>query len=118
MAGIDIMAIVVTLWCQVVCVMVVVWCGCHLQCGTFHVNEKAGRSIVFAYLGWAQPVHCRCIVVGTRWWWWMGCIIDAGGHGKEEATTWQCLSHSCHIWEAMCQGGVHSALVYGITKPF
>ena len=32
----------------------------------------------------------------------MGCVIDGGG-GKEEAT-WQCLSHSCHIWDDRCQG--------------
>ena len=47
----------------------------------------------------------------------MGCIVDAGGGGKEEATTWQHLSHGCHIWEATCQGGVYGALFYHITKP-
>ena len=47
----------------------------------------------------------------------MGCMVDGGGGGKEEAMTWQRLSHGCRIWEAMCQGGVCGALVYHVTKP-
>ena len=46
-----------------------------------------------------------------------GCIVDGGGGGKEEATMWQCLSHGCCIWEAMCRGGVYGALVDHVKKP-
>jgi len=37
-----------------------------------------------------------------RWGW----LVDGGG-GKKEVM-WQCLSHSCHIWDTMGhRGGIH-----------
>ena len=85
--------------------------GCHVEAsnvapGLVSVNEETGRDGAPAYLSWAQPghpQHCHCVVVVAQWWLWMGCIVDGGG-GKEEGTTWQCLSHDCCIWEAMGQG--------------
>ena len=83
--------------------------GCHVAASDVApglvVNDETGRDGAPAYLRWARPGHPqrrRCVVAVARWWWWMGCVVDGGG-GKE-ATTWQCLSHGCHIWEATCRG--------------
>ena len=46
----------------------------------------------------------------------MGGVVDGGG-GKEEVV-WQCLSHTCHIWEDRCQGWDVFSFCFMYNKAF
>ena len=71
------MAVVVMLWCQVVCVMVVASSSsCHVaSCDVaplVGVNEEVGRGIVL--LTWAGHNLAAVIIVVALWW-----ALDGGG---------------------------------------
>ena len=78
----------VTDCCLVATLLAAMW---HLV----DINEDTGRCCVPAYLGWAQLMATVSTIVALRW------ALKGGGE-KQEATIWQCLSHGCCIWEAMC----------------
>ena len=77
--------------------------------------------------GWSVTTDdvCCCVssaslLCGRRslfgWSWGMGGVVDGGG-GKEEAT-WQCLSHSCRIWEDRCRGWDLFSFCFMYNKAF
>ena len=116
------MAIVVALWCQVVCATVVaLLSGCHVaSCNMaplVGVNEEAGRG--FVLLTWAGHDLAAVIVIvacgrrsmvvvdGLRrrwWWWWEGRSNDVATfeprlpHLGSHMPRWgiRCFSLSCN----------------------
>ena len=75
-----------------------------------------GWSVIMMCVVMHHQCHCY-VVVGTccvKWWWWMGFIADGG---DVEEAMWQWLSHSCHIWDAMCCDWDIFSFVSHIKRP-